>query len=406
MAEQTPVAMAAVPSADITITVDPGRRFQTIDGFGASITESSAEVLFRLTAENRDAAMRDLFDPTNGKGLSLLRQPIGASDFVVGPAYTYDDLVAGETDYSMDHFSIARDEAKILPPLRQAIALNPKITVIATPWSPPAWMKTNCSLVGGQLIDDPAICDPYAKYFVKFLQAYAAAGVHVDLVSTQNEPQNRTPSGYPGMFMSPEQQAKFIAELGPALDEADLDTKILAYDHNRSTHPDDIAATPPGEVAATEYPTAVLGDAAARAWIDGVAYHCYYGEPARQAALHKSFPDVPIYFTECPGSSALTDPPAKTFSDTLRFHARNLTIGATRNWAHTVSTWNLALDPDRGPHVGGCSTCTGVVTVGPDQQVTAMRSTTRSVISAASCARARSASPARRSAPQVGTVSR
>jgi glucosylceramidase len=357
-------------SAQLTITVDPSRTFQTMQGFGASLTDSSAAVLYRLDRAHRDAAMVALFDPHRGDGLSYLRQPMGASDFVATAQYTYDDLPAGQTDYAMQRFSIAHDESQILPLLRQARALNPRLQVLASPWSPPAWMKTNGSLVGGSLIDDPRIYAAYALYFVRFVQAYERAGVPVATVTVQNEPQNRHPSGYPGMFMSAEQQAAFIEVLGPALRRAHLDTRILAYDHNWSMHPGDIASTPPGEVPETEYPTLVLSDPRAARWVDGVAYHCYFGEPSRQTTLHSRFPDAAIYFTECSGSHGPNDPPAQVFSDTLRFHARNLTIGTTRNWARTVITFNLALDPSGGPHVGGCGTCTGVITVGPGQTVT------------------------------------
>jgi glucosylceramidase len=354
----------------LTISVDPGRTFQTMQGFGASLTDSAAAVLYRLDPARRDAAMVALFDPRRGDGLSYLRQPMGASDFVATAQYTYDDLSAGQTDYAMRRFSIVHDESQILPLLRQARALNPRLQILASPWSPPAWMKTNGSLVGGSLIDDPRIYAAYALYFVRFVQAYQRAGVPVAAVTVQNEPQNRNPSGYPGMFMSAEQQAAFIEVLGPALRRAHLDTQIFAYDHNWSMHPADIASTPPGEVPETEYPTLVLSNPQAARWVAGVAYHCYFGDPSRQSALHAQFPKVAISFTECSGSHGPTDPPAQVFSDTLRFHARNLTIGTTRNWASTVVTFNLALDPSGGPHVGGCGTCTGVITVGPGQTVT------------------------------------
>ena len=140
---------------------------------------------------------------------------MGASDFVEGDHYTYDDVPAGQTDYALEHFSIDHDKAQILPLLRQATKLNPQLTIVATPWSPPAWMKTNQSLVGGRLIDDPRIYATYARYFVKFIQAYARAGVPVDAVTVQNEPQNRNPSGYPGMDMPVAQQVELIDALGP-----------------------------------------------------------------------------------------------------------------------------------------------------------------------------------------------
>jgi len=370
LSDQGTVPFTTAKSDLLTITVDPSRTFQRMQGFGASLTDSSAAVLYGLDQTERNAAMVKLFDPQRGAGLSYLRQPMGASDFVATAHYTYDDLPAGQTDYAMQHFSIAHDQSQILPLLRQARALNPQLQVLASPWSPPAWMKTNGSLIGGSLIDDPRIYSAYALYFVKFIQAYQRAGVPIATVTVQNEPQNRNPSGYPGMFMSAEQQAAFIKVLGPALREADLNTKILAYDHNWSMHPGDIASTPPGQVPETEYPTLVLSDHEAARWVYGVAYHCYFGDPSRQTALHEQFPNTATYFTECSGSHGPNDTPAQFFSDTLRFHARNLTIGTTRNWAQTVITFNLALDPSGGPHVGGCGTCTGVITVGPGQTVT------------------------------------
>jgi glucosylceramidase len=350
----------------LTISVDPSRSYQTMDGFGASITDSSAHVLHRLDRPARDAVMRRLF---RDDGLSVLRQPMGASDFVAGEFYTYDDLPPGRTDYDMSRFSIAHDRAQILPLLRQALALNPRLKVVGSPWSPPAWMKTNGSLIGGRLIDQPRIYSAYARYFVEFVEAYERAGVPVYAVTVQNEPQNRNPSGYPGMDLPVAQEAKLIVAVGRAFRAAGIDTKILGYDHNWSMHPDDIASTPPGEVPETEYPTDLLGSSAGR-FLDGTAFHCYSGDPSRQTELHRAFPDKGIWFTECSGSHGPSDPPAQVFSDTLKWHARNLVLGITRNWGKTVVNWNLALDPSGGPHNGGCDTCTGVVTVGPGQTVT------------------------------------
>jgi glucosylceramidase len=369
LAAQEPVPFHRGGSSALTVTVDPSRSYQRMVGFGASITDSSARVLYRLDAATRGATMRDLFSPSAGDGLAVLRQPMGASDFVEGDHYTYDDVPPGQTDFALDHFSIGHDSAQILPLLREARALNPELKVVATPWSPPAWMKTNQSLVGGRLIDDPLVYATYARYFVKFLQAYARAGVPVYAVTMQNEPQNRHPSGYPGTDMPVRQQVALINALGPALREAGLHTKILGYDHNWSEHPADIENTPPGEQPETEYPTDVLNSSAAR-WVAGTAYHCYSGDPSRQTELHNRFPSKGIWFTECSGSHGPTDPPAQVFSDTLKWHSRNLVLGVTRNWAETVVNWNLALDPAGGPHNGGCDTCSGVVTVGPGNTVT------------------------------------
>ncbi|GAA2650069.1 glycoside hydrolase family 30 beta sandwich domain-containing protein [Paractinoplanes durhamensis] len=340
-----------------TIIVDPARKYQTMTGFGASITDSSAAVLYRLAPAARNAAMTDLFAADR---LNFLRQPIGASDFTDEPAYTYDDVPAGQTDYALRHFSVAHDRAQILPLLRQAKHLNPSLQIMGTPWSPPAWMKTNGSLVGGRLIDSPAIYRAYASYLLKFVQAYRAEGVRIDYLTLQNEPQNRAPSGYPGMDLPSWQAARVIEQLGPMLRFEK--TKILGYDHNWAEHPNDAANTPPDETAdINHYPQELLATPAAR-WIAGTAYHCYSGDPSAMTALHDEFPAKDIYFTECSGSRS--GDPALTFSDTLKWHARNLIIGNTRNWAKTAVNWNLALDETNGPHTGGCGTCTGVITVG------------------------------------------
>jgi glucosylceramidase len=366
MSDRGSVAFRRGGSDELTISVDPSRSYQRMDGFGASITDSSASLLAHLDPAVRRRAMRSLF---KDDGLSFLRQPMGASDFVDGDHYTYDDVAPGRTDYGMRHFSIAHDRRQILPLLREALALNPKLKVMATPWSPPAWMKTNQSLIGGRLIDSPRIYAAYARYFVEFVKAYRRAGVPIYAVTVQNEPQNRNPSGYPGAAVPVAQEAKLIDALGPALRRAGLETKIFGYDHNWAEHPNDIASTPPGEDPETEYPSDLVKTSAGR-WIAGTAFHCYAGDQTRQTALHDAFPHKGVWFTECSGSHGPSDPPAQVFSDTLKWHARNLVLGVPRNWGKTVVNWNLALDPSGGPHNGGCDTCTGVVTVGPGDTVT------------------------------------
>ncbi|RKS67968.1 glucosylceramidase [Motilibacter peucedani] len=368
--ERSPVPFTAHDTSQVTIRVDPSATYQSMDGFGAALTDSSAAVLSSLPQAQRDATMRSLFDPVQGIGISFLRQPVGSSDFTASPThYTYDDVAPGQTDFPLAHFSVAHDEAQVLPLLRQAKALNPSLKVMATPWSPPAWMKTGDSLVGGRLKDDPAVYDAYARYLVRFVQAYAAAGVPVDYLSVQNEPQNRAPKAYPGTDMPVRQEVAVIEALGPMLQAASPRTKILAYDHNWSTHPDDVATTPPGESPETDYPYEVLDSPAAQ-WVAGTAYHCYSGDPGAQSALHAAHPGKGIWFTECSGSHGPTDTPAQVFRGTLTWHARTLTVGTTRNWAKSVVTWNVALDSTGGPHNGGCDTCTGLVTLQPDGSVT------------------------------------
>jgi glucosylceramidase len=351
------------------ITVEPAQSLQAMDGFGASITDSSAALLHRLPAAQRDQVMSSLFHPVNGIGINMLRQPIGSSDFVDEPHYTYNDLPSGQTDYPMARFSIAHDEAQILPLLRRALQLNPNLKIMASPWGQPAWMKANNSMIGGRLKNEPAIFSAYALYLVKFVQAYQAAGVPIYALTVQNEPQNRTPDAYPGTDMPVAHQAAVINELGPMLRDAGLGhVKIISYDHNWSQHPDDAAdAAQLGVPPEPNYPYDILRTSAAQ-WIAGTGYHCYYGDAAAQSALHDAFPNKDIWFTECSGWHGAADPSAQVFSDTLRWHARNLAVGVIRNWSKSVINWNLALDSSGGPVNGGCGNnpagmCTGVVTI-------------------------------------------
>ena len=221
---------------------------------------------------------------------------------------------------------------------------------------------------GGRLIATPQIYQAYALYLLKFIEAYRANGVNVNAITVQNEPQNRSSDNYPGTDMPSAQEATVIEDLGPMLRAAHLPTEIFGYDHNWAEHPNDIASTPPDEAGdINDYPQQVLATPAAK-WISGVAFHCYYGDPSAMTAFHNEYPKLQIFEDECSGSQSAD--PADTFSDTLKWHSRNLEIGSTRNWSSTVINWNLALDPTGGPHVGGCSTCTGIITVGPGDTVT------------------------------------
>ncbi|MGW4485303.1 glycoside hydrolase family 30 protein [Amycolatopsis sp. NPDC004368] len=337
---QSPAAVAPT-----TVRLDPNVKFQTVSGFGAAITDSSAHVLYGLAPGNRDEVMKNLFDPRAGAGISFLRQPIGASDFAVGQDYSYDDMPAGQTDYDLKHFSIAHDEAQILPLVRQAKKLNPKLEIVASPWSMPGWMKTSGSMIDGKLIDSPRIYRAYAQYLVKFLQAYRKAGVHVDYLTVQNEPQALERDNYPGTDLPWQQEAKVIEALGPAIHAAGLDTKILGFDHNWSEHPGDIASHQrAGEDPQPAYPYDLLSTPAAK-WLAGTAYHCYYGSSDAQTPLKASFPGKDIFMTECEGGDSST------------------ILGVMKNWGRSSIDWNIALDENHGPHLGGCGTCNGTITV-------------------------------------------
>lgn len=339
--EKPAIAFGAVQAPELTITVNDAVRYQTIDGFGASLTDSSAWLLWNKLGEaQRKETLEKLFDLQKGIGLSMLRQPMGASDFALVD-YSYDDLPAGGTDPELRKFSIARDQQYIVPILKEILAISPEVKVIASPWSPPGWMKTSQSMIQGSLL--PTAYKPLADYFVKFVRAYDNAGVPIFAVTIQNEPLN-VPNNYPGMNMTAVEQAAFLRDdLGPAFRAAGLKTKILVFDHNW-----DLIA----------YPITVLSDPEAAAFADGIAIHCYGGSVTAQHELHERFPTKEIWSTECSGG--------EWQKGNLLEQQMRLIIDSMRAWSKSVILWNLVLDQNHEPFLGGCTTCRGVMTVKHD----------------------------------------
>lgn len=339
---QTAVSFAADAGTNpVTVTVNENTTYQSMDGFGAAITGSSAYVINqKMNATGRDNLLNDLFT-AGGIRLSFVRQTIGASDFSTS-SYTYDDVPAGQTDPTLANFSIAKDKIDVVPVLKLARGKNPSLKVMGSPWSAPAWMKENGSLNGGWL--NVAHYKAYANYLARYIQAYQAEGVPIYAITVQNEPLHETAS-YPSMRMDPANQASFLKnDLKPAFDAAGITgTKIIVYDHNWD-RPD--------------YPNSVFSDAAARAIAAGSAFHGYGGSVDQQSTTHNAYPDKDIWFTEISGGGWATD-----FGGNLRWNLSNIVIGTTRHWAKSVLLWNLALDQNAGPTNGGCSNCRGVVTV-------------------------------------------
>ncbi|MEQ1509537.1 MAG: glycoside hydrolase family 30 beta sandwich domain-containing protein [Sphingopyxis sp.] len=325
----------AAPVADTLIQVDPSRRYQTIAGFGAAISDSSAWLIQRRMSDaQRTALMADLFGPSPGIALGATRLTIGASDFSL-LHYSYAEGALGTpTD-------LTRVEADVLPTILAARAISPQLTVIASPWSAPASMKSSGRLIGGTL---NAVAYPhFARYLRDYLVGMAARGVPIDALTIQNEP-DFEPGDYPGMRLSAAQRADFVANhLGPLLRRDAPSTQLLEWDHNWDQ---------PGQ------PAAVLRNSAAAQYIAGVAWHCYAGDVSAQSTVQREFPDKDVWFTECSGGSWDPD-----FGSSLGWMTRNLIIGTTRNWARGVVMWNIALDENNGPHLGGCGNCRGVVTI-------------------------------------------
>ncbi len=328
------------------ITVDDSERYQEMDGFGYTLTGGSALHLYNMTAAERARLLKELFATDgNNIGVSYLRLSIGASDLDEN-VFSYNDLPANETDPELKKFSIDRDKRYLLPVLKEILAISPDIKLLGSPWSPPVWMKTNGSSKGGSL--KPEYYDAYAQYFVKYIEAMKKEGITIDAITVQNEPLH--PGNNPSLLMPANEQAAFIKKsLGPAFKKAGLKTKIIIYDHNADK---------------PEYPIEVLNDKEAAAYIDGSAFHLYGGTIENISKVHKAHPDKNLYFTEqwigAPGN----------FAENLKWHIKELIVGAPRNWCRNVLEWNLAADEHSKPHTdGGCTECLGALTISNDKVV-------------------------------------
>lgn len=336
------LTFSSIQSSSNQIIVDSIIQYQTMDGFGYTLTGGSAQLINkRLSQGNRTALLKELFlSNNNGIGISYLRISIGASD-LDDHVFSYNDLPAGQTDVSLSKFTLDPDREHLIPVLKEIVALNPSIKIMGSPWSAPTWMKTNGLPKGGSL--KPEYYSVYAQYFVKYIQEMEKEGIKIDAITTQNEPEH--PGNTPSMTMTSSQQNEFIKlHLGPAFKAANIKTKIILYDHN-CDHPN--------------YPIEILNDTITRSFVDGSAFHMYLGEIEALTTVHETHPDKNVYFTE-QWTSGKGD-----FGGDLRWHVKNLIVGAPRNWSRNVLEWNLAADENFNPHTndGGCDLCQGALTI-------------------------------------------
>ncbi len=328
------------------IIIDDRQEYQTIDGFGFALTGGSAEHIIKMSKDARARLLHELFDTTgNALGVSYLRLSIGASD-LNSFVFSYDDLPNGETDFDLGKFSLAQDVHDVIPVLREILAINPGITILGSPWSAPAWMKTNNDVRGGSLKRE--CYEVYARYFVKYVQAMKKEGITIDAITIQNEPLNSRNTPSMRWFVS--EQNTFIKDyLGPAFRRAGITTKMILFDHNCDR---------------ADYPLTLLSDPAVAQYVMGTGFHHYGGDLSAMTAVHLARPDKDLYFTE----QMVVERPGSPTID-ISASVKRLIIGATRNWSKNVILWNLAADPQNDPHTnnGGCSMCQGAVTIDGDK---------------------------------------
>ncbi len=325
-------------NANQNIEVDESQVFQTVDGFGYTLTGGSVEVINSLDPTKKQELLQNLFGKTDDAiSISYLRISIGASDLNAS-VFSYNDLPQGQTDIPQMNFSIAPDTALVLL-LQEILKINPDIKIMAVPWSAPLWMKSTYSSIGSSLF--PTYYSSYATYFVKYIQAMAAQGIIIDAVCPQNEPLHG--GNNPSMLMTPSQQISFIKKLGAAFQANGITTKIVCYDHNCDN---------------PEYPIQVLNDIDANPYVDGSAFHLYSGDISALSKVHDTHPNKKLYFTEQWTASN------GDFGGDLKWHLKNVIIGSMRNWSVNALEWNLANNASFGPHTpGGCTMCKGAITV-------------------------------------------
>lgn len=335
LAPQPPLAPAAADGTAARLWVDTTRRFQTLMGFGGAFTEAAATTWQRLSPPQREAFLRDTFDPVHGHGYTLCRVHMNSCDFSLGH-YAH---VETPGDVALHGFSIERDRRALLPMIHAAQrAAGRPLQLLVSPWSPPAWMKDNGRMDdGGRL--RPEFRAAWAHCYVRFVQAYAAEGVPVWGVSVQNEPEAR--QRWDSCLYSAEEERDFVRDhLGPALHAAGLaHVRIVVWDHNRD--------------AMVERASVIYGDAEAAKYVWGAGFH-WYGEDHfdHVQLVHDAWPDKQLLFTEgCQeggphhGSWALAER-----------YARSIVHDLNR-WTAGWIDWNLLLDEQGGPnHVGNfCS---------------------------------------------------
>jgi len=338
-----------------TLRLEPATRFQTMDGFGAAVTGSTAFNLMQMTQENRTKFLRETFSETEGMGQSYIRISIGCSDFSLSE-YTCCD------EPGIENFALTTEETDyVIPILKEILAINPNVKILGSPWTPPRWMKVNNltdlrpfnSWTSGQL--NPAYYGDYADYFVMWIRAFEAEGIRIHAVTPQNEPLNRGNSA--SLYMTWQEQRDFVKNaLGPKMAAAGVTTKIYIYDHNYNYDSDK-----PENADQGQYPLKIYADSEAAGFIAGAAYHNYGGNREELNHIHQSRPDKELLFTE---TSIGTWNDGRNLETRLIDDMREVALGTVNNWCKGVIVWNLMLDTDRGPNrEGGCQTCYGAVDI-------------------------------------------
>lgn len=341
------------------IHIDPKVEKEELTGFGLAITHSSAYLLQTMDESLKEKALYALFS-FEGANLNCVRIPLGTSDFTyTDDFYTFNDIGFGQKDYQLTNFSIARDEEYLIPTLQEILEINPNIIFFAAPWSAPAWMKTTKSLKGGSLVKGSGLDASneeitYAQYLVKAVQAYKEKGINIKYLSVVNEP-NITFVNYPCMSMGADQFTRVALHLGRGLKNANLDTTIMAYDHN--------AGDPSDDVLFDQWLEQMDNNEELRGYVSSFGFHCYsqgwqnnhrtFIENTRQY-----YPDEKVFVTEVTESESS----GVDFALNISWSMKNVTVGPIAGGASAALYWNAVLTGDGKPILGNTAVCHGVLT--------------------------------------------
>lgn len=329
-----------------TITVNANTQFQTIEGFGYALTGGAAQLIDQLPIIKKNTLLKEIFGKgPKDMGVSYIRVSMGASD-LDAHVFSYCDVPKGETDSSLTHFSLSADTLHLIPILKKALAIQPNLKIMASPWSPPIWMKSNLNSMGGNLLKQ--YYASYAQYFLKYIKAMEKQGIPISSITMQNEPEHG--GNNPSLLMNAQEQKEFLRDfLGPLFQKENIKTEIVLFDHN-ADHPN--------------YPISILDDAKAKAYAAATAFHLYLGTEAALSEVHAKHPDKKIYFTEqWTGAKS-------NFEGDLMWHLEHVVIGTIQNWSSLVLEWNIANDAKYEPHTpGGCTECKGAFTI-QDESIT------------------------------------
>ncbi len=341
--KESRLSITAVTNAESKIAIiqfDATKQYQKMEGFGFALTGGSANLIDQLPDQKKKAILQEVFGKgVDNLGVSYIRISIGASD-LDAHAFSYDDLQKGETDSLLKKFNLSEDTLHLIPILKKVITINPTLKIIASPWSPPTWMKTNGASMGGHLLKQ--YYATYANYFVMYIKAMKKKGITINAVTLQNEPEHG--GNNPSLLMDANEQKDFLANyVGPQFKAAHINTEVILYDHN-ADHPN--------------YPIAILNDAKAKSFASGTAFHLYLGNESALSQVHDAHPDKKILFTEqWTGAKG-------EFGGDLMWHLEHIVLGTINNWSSAVIEWNLAADASFNPHTpGGCTECKGAFTI-------------------------------------------